>query len=39
MHHEWEYFLNKDTHWCAVDPLTGKEKPNSRVPGRKLHVK
>ena len=24
MHHEWEYFQNKDTHLGAIDPVTGK---------------
>ena len=38
-HHEWEYFRDKDTHLGAIDPLTGKIKPNSRVKERRLHVK
>ena len=39
MHHEWEYFQNKDTHLGAIDPVRGELKQNSQVPGRKLHVK
>ena len=39
LHHEWEYFQNKDTHLGAIDPLTGKIKPRSQVKGRKLNVK
>ena len=37
-HHEIEYFRNKNTHIGALDPVTGKLKPKSRKPERKLHI-
>jgi len=37
MHNEWEWFGKDLRHKGAIDPLTGEIRPNSAVPGRKLH--
>ena len=38
MHHEWEYFRDKNTHLGAIDPLTGELNTAKRDLSRTLKI-